>query len=801
MIVKVNETNSSLYRDFFSQAYKYLESCETDTVKIIADEDRTGERTFTSIPQYFKYIEYFRDSPKSAMFLLKLPLDEGTLNIDANTRLIDVPASFAKTAIIQKDKVAETIVFTIDRFIDNIDLCNISHIYVQWSAPDGNGGVREWATPVTLIDRESISEKIKFGWTIDEEVTLYPGKVSFAVTFFIPDENKVGSVKYRLSTLPTSFEVKAALQPDINSNSVINRPSDALNAAIRNNRFGAEGVKDPKTPTFDASIGGLDLPGESILTGSGEGTLTLRAQALTSDEGIINYAWYFVPEKGGAYRYRCGTREITQDNSSTKYSIPFDPKVDTTLAKVDYDLLDTNSKKLFKLVDGSETIYELATATTSKVELFYNNIGTVGVAYEVVNEMTYPNDVYYVQISDGVWERYDGSPEHDLLPKYEKYTTFQVADSGKVVGEYYVEADNTIFPNTSFPQASNSCYLNGPEDIVILKDLEKNLFIEDNATYKRGDKIFEEEFDLIIDKDKYSRFESGTDENGRKYFTSIAVQTSVKIKRIPLELEVKTPENTGFVYDWYRSEVEGDKGNKIIGLSEPYAKISDVGWYKIEISANKNREYKYEKSTICRALHDPLAPTLTIVEYDENKKNETSSNGFWINAGQADEYYFIDGDVDTDISLVVNGAILSHTYTKETSLTSGAYQAGKYYYKDISGNYVLDESETFDSSKVYYSCTVNNQTNNKLYSDGIQYEWRIFDGTQYVPLRTDTHSNLVRAIKNPDFRDSADGFSSHPPQLFYHFDGQKAKIACFAINTLYTKDTLNESVAVSFEIN
>ena len=105
--------------------------------------------------------------------------------IDANSRVINVPASFNKQSIMQKDKIAETLVFTIDRFIDNMDLCNVSNIYIQWTAPNGQGGTREWATPAEFIDRESIPNKIKFGWIIDSVVTEFPGKVSFSATFFL----------------------------------------------------------------------------------------------------------------------------------------------------------------------------------------------------------------------------------------------------------------------------------------------------------------------------------------------------------------------------------------------------------------------------------------------------------------------------------------------------------------------------------------------------------------------------------------------------------------------------------------
>ncbi len=786
MIVKVDSTNFEQYRDFFAEAYKYLEEIEAaENRNIIANEDRSEEKTFTSIAQYFRYIEEFNNSARRDYFLLKLPLDEGMFNIDANTRLIDIPASFVKSAIIQKDKVAETIIFTINRFIDNVDLCNVERIYVQWTAPDGNGGVREWATPVELIDRESIAEKIKFGWTIDEAVTLYPGKVSFAVTFFIPDESQVGKVLYRLNTLPVSFEVKPALQPEINANSVINRPGNALNAVIRNNRYPGVGVKAPLVPDFNDP--GLDLPSDGMLMGEGAGTLTLKAQAVTNDTGIINYNWYFVPAEGGAYRYRCGEKEVTDSDNNINYSFMFKPQiktatgiVDNTLSAIDYNLLTNDSKDLFEKIDTEGNNYKLKTSTTDEVEVFYNNIGTVGTSYEIISntETINPRDKIYVKDIDGSFKLYtaeDKKEEEETgipLTKYEKYTLFTVASSGDVVGEYYVEADNTISPNTSLSQASTSCYLEGPEDIVILPEgnLESNVFIENPYTYIRGTKISQSEYDLILDSDEKNKF-TKIEEDGNTYYSTDTTVT-VTIRKINLTLELSQVKNTTFTYDWYRSLTEppvdlsedDEFGTKIPSISGSTASISDVGWYQVKVSAKKNRKEKKASSIICRALLNPVAPTLNVVKYDENNQENTSSIGTFFSAEDGSETYVIDGNKDSKINLVVNGQILIDDIDKK---------------------------------------------NDKLYSDGIKYEWRIYnkDKGEFEVLNTLDHGNLIPSVDNPNFVDTqfvvdAQGntFSSHPSKIIYKFDGNPVFISCFAINTLYNKNTVNESIAALFEI-
>lgn len=768
MVVKIDETNFHLYRSFLSEAYKYLEQLETEQNKtIIDDADRSDERTFTSITQYFKYIEEFKSSPRRDYFLLKLPLDETALEIDANTRNITIPASFVRSSIVQRDKVSETIIFTIDRFIDNVDLCNIEKVYVQWTAPDGNGGTREWATPIELIDRESMPEKIKFGWPVDEAVTLFPGKVSFSVTFFIPDDTEVGKVKYRLNTLPATFDVKAALQPDINSNSTINRPGTALNAAIRNNKYPGVGMKTPSVPEFNEP--GLDLLEKEILV---QDTITLRAQAVTTDEGIINYRWVFTPF-GSDYKYTCGQKPVINEGDLTVYSYIFKPLTDeqTTryLKAVDYELLTDDSKLLFEEYQPEEgeeleeTLYVIKDASQN-VEVFYNNIGSVGVAYGLIAdpEKIDPRDRIYVQLEGGAWDLYTGADYQKDLELCEKFTTFTVSPEGSVIGEYFVEADNTIVGVVSNPQQSTSCYLEGPEDISIIQDLPENVFIEENYTYHRKDRVSLAEYDLILNKNKLELFDLNEGAEGEEsYYTAKNNNTTVRRRKYTLEIALRPTQHTSFTYDWFNSDTEGTFADtsKIGGVNDIKYTTTDIGWYKIIISAKKNREEKVKETRVCRAIIDPVAPTLSIVEHDEGNVNTTSSPGIWYNKGEVDEYYSIDVARDGLARLVVNGAI------------------------NINGT---------------------DKKNDKLYSDKIKYEWRIYneDLGSYEVLTAANHGEFLPSGSNSEFIDKSatEKFSDHPTTLVYKFNGKKVKIACYAINTLHTKDTFEESVAVTFEI-
>ena len=112
--------------------------------------------------------------------------------------------------------MAETVVFSIDRYYDYMDLKN-TNIWVQWTAPGIDGTPREGATEITLIDVETDPGQLRFGWPLDSEITRVPGKVQFSVRFFVKKDVEVigldGNPKtekrvvYSFNTLPASLTI------------------------------------------------------------------------------------------------------------------------------------------------------------------------------------------------------------------------------------------------------------------------------------------------------------------------------------------------------------------------------------------------------------------------------------------------------------------------------------------------------------------------------------------------------------------------------------------------------------------
>lgn len=365
-----------------------------------------------------------------------LPLEETPFAINANTRTISNP----KITIVQNDQNAEVIMFTIDRYFDYKDL-DRALIYVQWTLPDG---VTEGATAVEMKDL-SIPGKIRFGWPLDSEITSQPGNVKFSVRFWnsgrIKDENGVekDAVVYSLNTLTSTLYINAALQPELNDGTQVNAPiSDGyFKKAIINSQLTGEGIAVPLNPRFDDP--GLNLYQHESLSavldeeqkptyvdGKPVETLTLKAQAITSDTGTITYEWWYKPAEDS---------EDGTFNSSTWYA--FNDSVDE----------DGNTIKGFRHYGGvvDNEVYEEANTSNGLVM----------------------NEKYYM-VKNDEYVAYDGSTPVPQL--YERFTTYTVPSDANVhvTGQYQVKATNTISPNVSTAVGSRVCELVSPDEVVFM---------------------------------------------------------------------------------------------------------------------------------------------------------------------------------------------------------------------------------------------------------------------------------------------------------------------------------------------
>lgn len=284
MIVAINENNNSAYQALFQKAY--------NTLKEAGIEVEGNNGTITSLDEYFSHMADFLEQNKYEFMLV--PTDEEPCVINANTREIKVPAAFTKCAGLENDHMAEMVTFVIDRYFDYIDFANMT-IYVQWTATDENKALVEGASYVNIIDRETIPNKIRFGWPLVDEITQYPGVIKFSVRFFKKENNKI---VYSFNTQDASLTIKKSLQPEVNAEADAINADNFFRAAVVNSMYPGSGLLEPQTPRFAA-------PGQNLVAGDAalvDDTLSLEVQAIKSDAGELTYRWYYANDTESGWK-------------------------------------------------------------------------------------------------------------------------------------------------------------------------------------------------------------------------------------------------------------------------------------------------------------------------------------------------------------------------------------------------------------------------------------------------------------------------------------------------------------------
>ena len=254
---------------FFDKAFALLKGKNL----LNAEEVKYGR--FLSLDGYFAHMQ---DLVLTDPVYTMIPSDEEPFVIDANARTISIPAAFNKCAGVVGDNMCEIVTFTIDRYFDYVDLAT-AEICVQWSTVDGEG-----ISHIGLRDLETVPGKIRFGWPLTGELTKKAGNVTFAVRFFIKDQDKF---VYLLNTLSTSITIRPTL--------ILTNPNvDPHDATSEFGKF----IQNSENPTYPtpAPVYFNNKPGLNLLPQAkidANDQLKMRAQAVVSDNGHIVYNWYF----------------------------------------------------------------------------------------------------------------------------------------------------------------------------------------------------------------------------------------------------------------------------------------------------------------------------------------------------------------------------------------------------------------------------------------------------------------------------------------------------------------------------
>ena len=438
MITRITEKNAQLYRVLFDKAAKKLKAAQPSSLNeaVIEYFDSWDNFSISSLNEYYAYLRDLVDianqTEEEKAFFVRLPLDEDVFAIDANTRNITVPASFARNGVgVQGDEMAEILYFTIDRYFDAVDLASSNIlIAIQWEA---RNAARQTIAGISRNfgkDVESIPGKIIFGWPISSELTETNNTIKFAVRFYTIEENQnqEKTFTYSFATLPAEVTINPTLNYDLTSTVLeLNHGADILN------RINSDGIHN----------GNMAIPGEPIIT----------LEDITSDNKMFAIG-------------NIGQRiiDLPVDNSGVNLAIAAQPTAandGTSLGAIGYKWKqysyagDGNYNSTFGLVNNANIsidYIEMTDELASNYE-YYTRTGS-GTENDPYNyqlaTITSDHNYYYINGNDEYVTTETDTPagyklaEDNYKPLYKKVSKANV----KQTGIYTVDVNAKILANT-----------------------------------------------------------------------------------------------------------------------------------------------------------------------------------------------------------------------------------------------------------------------------------------------------------------------------------------------------------------
>lgn len=233
MITKINNTKE-LYRAQFDAINNAFQEAGQST-RINSLEDY-----FSNIRQIAQLTK--KGSDVKGKFLI-MPLDEPFFEIDANARVINIPANFKKNGIgVQNDHWAEILYFKVDRYYDYQDLAALN-IFINWQfIPAGNKSAEPEIIESKAFapDPDFDPNHLVFGWVVDRHMTPSKGTLKFSVTF--TDSVHPGVAQgYQLSTLVASVNVNEGLTPSPDAQIITTNDNDFF-SRITNSAIHSDGI-------------------------------------------------------------------------------------------------------------------------------------------------------------------------------------------------------------------------------------------------------------------------------------------------------------------------------------------------------------------------------------------------------------------------------------------------------------------------------------------------------------------------------------------------------------------------------
>lgn len=428
-----------------------------------------GEK-ITSLEEYFGYIKELR-AINDKFVMLPLDNDEEYFYIDANTRTIKVPDSFAKNGIsVQGDVISEILYFKIDRFYDMDDLAQ-KDVYIEWRTSELNeeGKQIEGVSVPYTINSEVAPGYVIIGWPISPELTKKAGKIDFSVRFFtIDDEDGNNPVlKYSFSTLQASVNIKPSLNLDLKK------------ITIEDSQLNYNSLIEDRLVNTESSNASTPAPEKPVFI---EQQLincyNHEIESVDEKNGIIKYKVYLTnpntgEEKDGEFVVQVGKPTDTgrlsyvwtkRDNSEL-------PEIDSKFSDRYPDIFNANA-----FIEVPEEAYETEEGT--KLDRLYYQAGEM------------PNTFKEIVFTEEQKTLFDYRQLDENFIAYErKAIAVLTSDENKIsnkdqLGYYQVRAINRLGRKTA-KAFSNIIHIDGPNkpeiEMDLVNDNTPHLIFDDNG--------------------------------------------------------------------------------------------------------------------------------------------------------------------------------------------------------------------------------------------------------------------------------------------------------------------------------
>lgn len=416
MIVRIPSPTDKDYDEILYNDYQELFQSANDW---LAQNNST--KKITTISNYFEALqgeESLLRAYNDGKFL-RIPLDEGLFDIDANSRKIIIPDEFNPDkggAIgVQGDHLAEILFFKISRYFDEMDF-DTCDCHIEWINARGDKMYSPaYAKQLVVNDEAGNDCSIIFGWIIDQNLMALAGEVKFAVRFVQHKDPKdvKSPITFNYLTSPATLKVLPCLPVEYNS---LIESDYRLILSARPMYSGVVSHTGIKPVIVDYSWEGMPI----VNLTDGKFTLYIEAKDLDSQDEENNsliYRWYknnvlqdnetdtFVATSNGEYYAMIGNEQETGTTwvQSQICNIPAAGPVTLAL----------EAGTALKGYSNGENRIESVTAVANVAD---GNVGTLTYAwYDELSESQTPvGNAATLSIIEGASGDYYATVQHDL---------------------------------------------------------------------------------------------------------------------------------------------------------------------------------------------------------------------------------------------------------------------------------------------------------------------------------------------------------------------------------------------------